>query len=296
MFKTKARKSFAAFDITNYLIFLTICFICLLPFLHLLAKSLSDKNSVIRGDVTLWPINFQLGTYAYVLGNTQFSKSLLATVFVTVVGTFMSVFLTSITAYPLSKTYLKGRKLILYAFVFAWMCGPSIVPIYLLMKYLGLLNNLFSLILVDVIWCFNMLVMKSYFESIPEELCESGQIDGASNIRTLFSIILPVCKPVIATICVFSAFGYWNMYFYPYLFITRSNIKPLQLYIYDLIYTSINGDSLNNASDMGSKYLDIVPDIVRSTTVFISIVPIMLIYPFVQKYFVKGSMLGSVKG
>lgn len=136
--------------------------------------------------------------------------------------------------------------------------------------------------------------MKSYFESIPEALSESAQIDGASNIRTLFSIILPASMPVVAVIALFSFFGYWNMYFYPYLFITKPELKPLQLYIYDLIITSTNGDSMSVNSDISSR--NSVPDIIRSATVFVSMIPIMLVYPFVQKYFVKGVMIGSVKG
>lgn len=294
MTRAGVKKRLPVFSMVNYTIFTVIGLITLIPFIHLFAKSVSDPNSVIRGEVMLWPINFHLDTYLYVITNSLFLKAFLATVFLAVVGTLMSVFATAVTAYPLSKPYFKGRKLIIFGFIFAWMCGPSIVPIYLLMKNLRLINNLFSLIFVDLIWCFNMLVMKSYFENIPEEICEAAQIDGASNIRTFFSIILPFSKPVIATICVYSAFGYWNMYFYPYLFITNPDIKPLQLFIYDLINSSSYGDNMSRIA--GNAVITIVPDVVRSAAVFLSMLPIMAVYPFVQRYFVKGSLVGAIKG
>ncbi len=290
----KSRKT-QPFDVVNYGLFALLCSVSLLPFVHLLAKSLSSRNSVIRGEVALLPINPQLEAYAYVIGNTQFLNSLLVSVFLATFGTFISVTLTAMVAYPLSKSGFRGRKLILYAFVFAWLFAPSIVPVFFLMRSLGLLNNLLSLILIDVIWCFNMLIVKSYFEGIPDSLPESAQIEGASNIRILFSIIMPVAKPVIATITIYSAFGYWNMYFWPVLFISRPSLKPLQLYIYELVFSASNNLS-GNVMDDASRFKSVVPDIIRSATVFVSMIPVMAVYPFVQKHFVKGIMLGSVKG
>jgi putative aldouronate transport system permease protein len=289
------RKSrFTAFDVFNYLFFTIICAVCLIPIIHILAKSLSDANSVIRGDVTLWPLHVRFDSYVYIAGNASFLRALGISVLLSTGGTAISVILTAMTAYPLSKVTFRGRKLVLYVFVFTWLFTPSIVPLYFLMKTLGLLNNILSLILVDVIWCFNMLIVKSYFESVPESLSEAAQIEGASNARTLFQIIIPLSKPIIATIAVYSAFGYWNMYFYPIMFISKPALRPLQLYIYELIMNSRN--FTGNATDDASRYVASVPDIVRSATVFVSIIPIMAVYPFVQKHFVKGLLLGSVKG
>ena len=288
------RSRFTAFDMLNYLFFAIVCATCLIPIIHILAKSLSDANSVIRGEVTLWPRHVRLDSYIYIAGNASFLRALGVSILLATGGTAISVILTAMTAYPLSKVFLRGRKLVLYVFVFTWLFTPSIVPLYFLMKALGLLNNILSLILVDVIYCFNMLIVKSYFESIPESLSEAAQIEGASNARTLFQIIIPLSKPIIATIGVYSAFGYWNMYFYPVMFISKPALRPLQLYIYELILNSRN--FTGNAADAASRYVASVPDIVRSATVFVSIIPIMAVYPFVQKYFVKGILLGSVKG
>jgi putative aldouronate transport system permease protein len=289
------KKRISLFPIINSTILIFLCIIFLIPFVHLLAKSLSGAEAVIRGEVGLLPIGFQLETYKHVLTNKQFYNSFLVSVFLAVMGTACSVTLTVLVAYPLSKPYFKGRKMILYAFVITWLLAPSIVPVFFLIKSLGLMNNLFSVIFIDVIYCFNMLIVKTYFEAMPESLSEAAQIEGASNVRILFTIIAPLAKPVIATIAIFSVFGYWNSYFYPMLFLSKPSLKPLQIYIYEMVFASMSSLS-GNVNDIASSNASSVPDVLRSATVFISIIPIMTIYPFVQKHFVKGILIGSDKG
>jgi len=288
-------RKISPFSLINTLVLLIICTLFLIPFFHLLAKSLSGAYPVIRGEVGLWPKDFQLDSYINVIGNRQFRNSFLSSTFLATVGTFISVLLTIMVAYPLSKPYFKGRKIILYAFVISWLLTPSIVPVFFLIKNLGLMNNLFSVILVNVIYTFNMLIVKTYFEGMPESLSEAAQIEGASNLRIFFTIIAPLAKPVIATITIYSVFGYWNSYFFPMLFISKPHLRPIQVYIYELVYAAM-GSTSGNISDVASKNVSSIPDVVRSTSVFVSIVPVMMIYPFAQKHFVKGMLIGSVKG
>jgi putative aldouronate transport system permease protein len=292
---TRKKRPVSLFSIINAVILIALCAIFLIPFMHLLAKSLSSAEAVIRGEVGLLPVGFQLDTYAYVLGNAQFHASFMASLFLATVGTGLSVLLTIMVAYPLSKTNFRGRKILLYAFVISWLLSPSIVPVFFLMKSLGLLNNLFSVIFVDVIYCFNMLIVKTYFEAMPESLSEAAQIEGASNTRILFTIIAPLAKPVIATIAVYSVFGYWNSYFHPMLFLSKPSLKPLQVYIFEMVFASMSSLS-GNVNDMASANVFAVPDVLRSATVFVSIIPVMAVYPFVQRHFVKGMLIGSEKG
>jgi putative aldouronate transport system permease protein len=293
--KRVARTQISLFGLTNGLVLCVLCAVFLLPFVHLLAKSLSTPEAVIRGEVALLPIGFQLETYRFVLGNHQFRTSFMISVFLAIVGTGVSVLLTVMVAYPLSKRHFKGRKFFLSAFVISWLLAPSIVPVFFLIKSLGLMNNLLSVILIDAVYCFNMLIVKTYFEGMPESLSEAAQIEGASNARILFSIIVPLSMPVIATIAVYSVFGYWNMYFHPMLFLSKPELKPLQVYIYELVYMALGNNSASLA-DRASMGTTSVPDVIRSATVFVSIIPVMAVYPFVQRHFVKGMLIGSVKG
>ncbi len=283
-------KKIVGFDIFNYAFFFVAMILCVFPVLHIFAKSLSGNTVVMQGLVGFWPKDFQLDTYKQVLMDTTFLRSIGVSVFITVFGTIASVFLTAITAYPLSKKELKGSKLILGLFIFSWMCGPAIIPMYILINKLGLINSVFSLILPVVINSYNLLIMKSNYESLPPSLTEAAKIDGASNIRILFSIAMPLCKATLATLAVFYALGYWNSFINAYMFINTPESRPLQLYLYELINAATF--STMNPADPTSIT---APDTLRSAAVIISIVPMMCIYPFFQKYFVSGVMLGSVK-
>ena len=281
------------FIVLNYILLTLIGLLTVFPFLNILAKSLSSEAAVVSGMVTVYPVDLQFGTYKYVIFESMFASSLKVSIFVTVTGTFLSMLLTAVTAYPLSKQELKGRKLLLIIFVFVMLFNGGMIPNYLLIKNLNLMNKVWSLVLPNLIIIFNMLVIKSYFETIPDSLHEAATIDGASNVKILFLIILPISLPVLATVSLFYAVSYWNNYFAAMLYISKPDLKPLQLYLYELISQSQSIEE--RVTDM-TDLTNLTTEAVRTATIIVSTVPILVVYPFLQRYFVKGMIIGSVKG
>jgi putative aldouronate transport system permease protein len=281
-------------DCIVYFILLLMVIVCLTPFVNVLSKSLSSDWAIIAGQVGILPVGITLSNMKYVLANQNFLQSLNISVLITVLGTLGSLLLTALTAYTLSKRNLPGIKFILLMFVFTMLFSGGLIPTYLLIKQLGLLNNLGSLILPSLINVFNLLLIKNYFESLPESLEESARIDGASNLKIIISIIVPLSAPVVATISLFYAVAYWSEWFHAMIYINKPALKPLQLYLRDVVLqtssdplgTSVNMDELLNSS----------PEGIRNATVILSTVPILLVYPFLQKHFIRGIMIGSVKG
>lgn len=281
------------FTVFNYSLFVILGIITLFPFLNIIAKSFSSEEAVISGKVNLLPVDFQLGTYKYVLGNRQFLNSFKVSIIVTVLGTFLSLLMTVLAAYPLSKPRLRGRKIFTIIYIFTMLFSGGLVPTYILMSNLRLINQLPVLILPSLISVYNLLVIKSYFESIPESLEESAKLDGATNTIILFKIILPLSLPVFATIALFYAVGYWNNYFTAMIYITKSSLKPLQLYLKEMLYSASDVFlQLNNNIDAN---MNATPEAIQSASIIVATVPIIVVYPFLQKYFVKGVMVGSVK-
>lgn len=266
----------------------------LLPFVNVFSKAVSEEWAVTSGKVGLLPVGFQLDTMQLVVTSEQFIRAFSISVGVTVVGTFLSILLTAITAYPLSKRHLPGIRTILVLFVFTMMFSGGIIPNYLLIRELGLLNNLWSLILPAMISVFNLLVIKSYYETLPESLEESAKLDGARNYRILLTIILPLSGPVLATIALFYAVYYWNDFFNPMIYLNDPSLKPLQLYLRDIVMDADSASAgMNRSLD---DLMNVAPEGLRAATVIASTVPILLVYPFLQKYFIKGVLIGSVKG
>lgn len=280
-------------DLFSYAVLILMAAATLLPFANVLSKSVSEEWAVVSGRVGIFPVGFQLHTMGYVVTSSQFIQSFLISVLVTVVGTLLSILITAVTAYPLSKRQLPGMGVIMVLFVFTMMFNGGIIPNYLLMKNLGLINSLWSLVLPAIISVFNMLVIKSYYESLPEALEDSAKMDGASTYTILFRIILPLSGPVLATIALFYAVYYWNDFFHPMLYINDPSLKPLQLYLRDIVMDADSSSALNKSVD---DMMNVSPEGVRAATVIASTIPILLVYPFLQKYFIKGVLIGSVKG
>ncbi len=280
------------FDVVNNALIVVIGLICLLPFLHVLAKSLSNQASVMGNKVTFYPIGMHLEAFRFVFAHTRFFEALQVTLLVTVIGTALSLTLTILAAYPLSKPDFKGRKPILLLYVFSMLFYGGIIPGYILMKGLGLLDTVWAMIVPLLVVPFNLFVCKTFFEGIPESVEESAKIDGATNFRILRSIVLPISLPVVATLGIFYAVGYWNNYFHPLIYISSINLKPLQLFLFETIANT--EELLQEQPD--SVRLSMAPEGFRAATVISSIVPILLVYPFLQRYFVTGMTLGSVKG
>jgi putative aldouronate transport system permease protein len=268
--------------------------IALVPFLNVVAKAFSSEWALVSGSVTIYPIGFQLDTLKYVLTSSMFLRSFVNSVIVTVVGTALSMAVTGLAAYPLSKPSLPMRKPLLILFVFTMLFSGGMIPTYLLMKNLHLTNTLLVLFLPGAINVYNMLLIKNYFESIPESLEESARIDGANNFIVLVRIVMPVALPVFATVALFAAVGLWNDYLSPAIYNTQISVKTLPLYLKDLL-TNI-ADDPNLAASSDDMMANLVPEGVRGASIVASTLPILLVYPFLQKYFIKGVMIGSVKG
>lgn len=282
------------FTVFNYLLFTLIGIITLFPFLNIIAKSFSSEAAVISGKVSIIPVEFQLGTYKYVLANKQFINSFKISVFVTVVGTLLSLVMTVVAAYPLSKPRLRGRKVFTLIYIFTMLFSGGLVPTYILMSNLRLVNKLPILILPSLISVYNMLIIKSYFESIPDSLEESAKLDGASNTTILFKIILPLSLPVFATIALFYAVGYWNNYFTAMIYITNPSLKPMQLYLKEMLYAASDVFLQLNNKNIDAT-MNSTPEAIQAASIITATVPIIIVYPFLQKYFVKGVLIGSVK-
>lgn len=249
----RRKHEISVFMIINMFILSLFAVITLLPVLHVAAKAFSGEGPVIAGLVYFWPKQFQMSTIMYVLGKPEFARSFRVTVFVTIIGTAIAMFLTVIAAYPLSKPALKGRKFFLYIFVFIMLFNAGMVPNYLLFRSLKLTNTIWALIFPGAFSVFNMFVVKNYFESLPESIEEAAKVDGASNVYTLFKVVLPMSLPVLATVTLFYGVAYWNSYMSGVLYITDASLKPLQQYLYDLISEALNVfDATGNVADIDS--------------------------------------------
>lgn len=287
-------KHIELFDVVNILILMLVCFLCLFPVLHIAAKSLSGVNAVTSGRVGLIPVDFQIGTYKYVAMQKNFWNSFIVTIVLTLMGTAGGLFFSALTAYPLSRKDFRGRKVFMGLFIFAWLFVPPLVPMYLTMKTYGLIDSLVGLVLMDLVIAYNMLIVKVFFEGLPDSLTEAAVVDGATDFGILFKIVLPLSVPVMATAGIMYAFYYWNMYVSPRIYLNSLSQQPMQLYLYNVMVSSMQEQP--NQMQLARIYSNVQPDTVRSATVVLSMIPILCIYPFLQRYYVKGMLLGSVKG
>lgn len=274
--------------INNFLLFIVLC-LCAYPFFSIVAKSFSSEAEVVAGNVYLIPKGWNVKAYEVVLGSQRFGDALGVTVYVTLLGTFINILLTIFVAYAVSRKKLKGANLITFLYVFTMLFSGGLIPTYLVVKSMNMINTLWALIIPGAVVPFNMFILRNYFYNISDSLEESAKLDGASNIRTLFSIMIPLAMPSIATICLFCAVGYWNSYFEALIYITDRSKYTLQVFLREIV---IDPDTdVNNADLM----MDVAEQSVRGATVVASTLPILIVYPFLQRYFVKGVMVGSVK-
>lgn len=289
----KLKKKITVGTICNYAIITLITFCCLYPFLNVIAYSLSGYNAVLSGRVTFYPIDFTLDAYKQILGRSQIWMSMKSTVIVTVLGTFLSLFLTVCAAYALSRDYLPGRKFFTGLILFTMYFSGGMIPTFLVVKQLGLYDTLAALFIPQFVNVFNFIVMRTFFRELPKELEEAARIDGASDIQTLARIILPLSLPIIATIGLFYAVGYWNSYFDALLYVQDPNKYTLQLRLRSLLFGGELNNSAANQEGLGTQ---VMSQSLKMATVAVSTIPILVVYPWLQKYFVKGVMVGSVKG
>lgn len=281
-----------AFDILNVAGLIAACAAFLLPFIYILASSLSAPAALIRGEVTFWPVGFNLTNYQIVMQNDIFWRSFGVTLFIVMVGTFVNMVLTVMTAYPLSKQGLRGKGFILAMIVFTMIFSAPLIPTYLVVKSLALLNTVWAMIIPAALSGFNLFICITFFRSLPEELFEAARIDGMSEYRILWRIVVPLSLPVMVTLVLFYAVAHWNNYFTALLYINDFNLRPLQLYLYNLIAQFNMNESLSHAIEATST---LSPQGLQMATIIVATVPILVVYPFIQKHFIKGALVGSIK-
>ena len=289
------RKSLGSrlFDVFNYALLVLLSLSMLLPFIHILAVSLSDSLYVMAGQVTLWPRGFTFFNYVRVLHDPTVLLSYRNTVFYTVVGTLISILFTAMTGYALANRLMIFRKSLTVLFVFPMMFGGGLIPTYLVIRALGMVDTIWAIIIPGAVGSWSVLVMRTFFLNLPYELEEAAKIDGMSEIGVFFTIVLPLSKALLATMSLFCAVGLWNSYFTPLIYINSRNKFPLQIYLQNMLTISQKSELLEFSSGGQTKMIAIV---IRYTTIMVATLPIICVYPFLQKYFVKGTLLGSLKG
>jgi len=270
---------------------LFVCVICLVPMVNLLARSLSGTDYLIKREVYLWPKGWNVDAYAMVLGDVKYIKSFFWTVFLTIICTVFSLTMTTLCAYPLIFEGLKGRSAINIFITITMFFNAGTIPNYLLMKSLNMLNHPAVLIIPSCLSVYNMIIMRSFFYGIPDSLRESAEIDGASFIRILISIYLPLSKPVFATLALFYAVGRWNGYSDALMYVTNKDYYPLQLLLYNIL-NNINQVEVATQEGFSTPGLS---ESLKAAIVMFSTVPILCIYPWLQKYFIHGVTMGAVK-
>lgn len=277
-----------------YLILILFSLSVIVPFLNIISVSLSSAGPVARGEVTIYPIQFTLKPYKVVAQNDSIYQAYKNTLFVVILGTVSSLFMTMLAAYPMSKKTLPGRRWIMFMITLTMWFSGGMIPTFLVVRSVGLYNTLFALFVPGLISAFHVIVIRNFFETIPESLDESARIDGAGDFWILFRIYIPLSMPVLATVSLWLAVGLWNSFFAPLLYLAERSKYTLQVVLRDIVLA-------NSAIAYGMEArveddVETFPESIRNATILFSTIPILLVYPFLQKYFIKGVLVGAVKG
>jgi putative aldouronate transport system permease protein len=288
----RVSRGYRVFQVVNAVVLTGVVVVTLYPFLNILARSFSGDNYIRTGQVNLWPRGFNLTTYQTVLSDSMFWTNYGNTVLYTVVATLIAMVLTTCYAYVLSKRQLRGRGVLVGIAVVTMFFNGGLIPNYVLVSTLGLRNSLWAIVLPNAISVFNLLVMKAFFESMPVELEEAAAVDGMDTYRILLRIVLPLSKAVIATMVLFYAVSFWNSWFTAFLYLDKENLFPVTVYLRNLIAGASSATNESMASDTALQ----IQANIQSVTIVLTVLPILLVYPFIQRYFVSGVMLGAVKG
>lgn len=285
---------YRVFSLFNYVLLIVLSFLCLAPMVHVLALSFSTSTAASAGLVKLWPVNFTLASYSFILHNSQFVKSFLISIERSVLGVSISMFLTILLAYPLSKEVKDFRFRTAYAwfFIFTILFGGGLIPWFMTIQMMGLMNSIWGLVLPGAVQVFNAVLLLNFFRGLPKELEESAFIDGASHWTTLWRILVPISMPSLATIVLFTFVGQWNSWFDGLLIMKTPDKYPLATYLQTII---IKPD-FAKISMLQAKHMSEISDrTTKAAQIIIGSLPILLVYPFLQKFFVKGIVVGSVK-
>ncbi|MFT5240454.1 MAG: putative aldouronate transport system permease protein [Candidatus Promineifilaceae bacterium] len=281
------------FEGANVFVLGLVALLCLYPFIYTLSISLSSATEASRDGFHFFPKDVSLISYKVVLSNPNILTGYVNTVMRTVVGTVLTLLLTCVAAYPLSRREMPHRSMITFIVVFTMLFNGGMVPGYLLIKKLGMINSMWALVLPSVITAFNVIIVKNFFQSLPESLIESARIDGAGEWTVLLRIYLPLSKPVLATVALWTAVAHWNAWFDALLYITDDKKQVLQTFLQRIVIES--STELMELGISDTSMMEFTSETIKAATIIVTILPIICVYPFVQKYFVKGIMLGGVK-
>lgn len=295
MTRLRETKTDRAFNVFNYVFLAIVAFLVIYPLIFVLSASLSNPQSVISGDMWLWPKEFTLDAYEKVFQNKDIINGFINTLKYTVFGTILNVVMTILAAYPLSRRDLKGRGFIMAFIVFTIFFSGGLIPTYLLIRDLGMLNTFWVMIIPNAVAVWNIIIMRTFFQSIPHELEESAMIDGAGNFRILWSVVLPLSLPVIAVMVLFYSVGHWNSYFQALIYLQDQEKFPLQLILRQILIQGQTDDMIKATSESFlTQQLSV--EGLKYAVLIVANLPMLMLYPFLQRYFVKGVMIGSLKG
>lgn len=282
------------FDVFNYILLGILGILTVLPFLYIIGNSFATEAEITERSFFLVPKVFSLSPYEYIFSSSTIFRSIGVSIFITVAGTLVNLFFTMTMAYPLSRSDFWGRNLIMNMVIFSMLFGGGMIPTYLVIRGLGLLDSYWALMLPGAISAFNLIVVKNFFQQMPPGLEEAARIDGCSDLGVLWRIILPLSKPVIATFALFYAVGHWNNFFSALLYISDSSKWPLQVMLRQIVLLS--QASVGDMANMDPNFVKPPEQSVKMAVIVVGTIPILLVYPFLQKHFAKGVMLGSIKG
>ncbi|MBW7452777.1 carbohydrate ABC transporter permease [Paenibacillus sepulcri] len=282
-----------SFDVFNVILMLLLCFITLYPFLYVLFASFSDPSEVAQHRGLLFaPRGFNLSAYKAVFDNPMIAKGYQNTLFYVLAGTAINLFMTSLGAYALSRRNLYFKNHIMFMIVITMVFSGGLIPSYLLIGNLGMLNTPWALLIPGAISTFNLIIMRTAFQAIPVSLEESAKIDGANDLTILFRVVIPLSMPVIAVMILWYAVGHWNSYFSALIYLRDRELYPLQLILREILITN-STDAMMTGASVGDKMP--IGETIKYATIIVSTLPILCLYPFLQKYFVKGVMIGAIK-
>lgn len=290
------RGSDRVFNIVNYIVLLLFLIAVAYPLIYVVSASLSDPRAVISGRMWLWPVDFTTAGYTAVFENSKVITGFRNSLFYTFAGTLVSIVLTILVAYPLSRRDLAGRNAIMGLFVFTLIFSGGLIPTYLTVRQLGMLNTPWAMIIPTALSVYNMIITRTFFQyTIPDEMLEAAQLDGCSDFRFVRDMVIPLSGPIIAVNALFYAVGQWNAYFNALIYLTNQNLFPLQLVLREiLVQNQVDLSTMGDISKIVQRQQ--LSDLLKYSLIVVASVPLLVIYPFVQKHFVRGVMIGSLKG
>ncbi|TDF93289.1 carbohydrate ABC transporter permease [Paenibacillus piri] len=292
----KETKADQLFTVTNYVILSLFLITILYPLIYIASASISSSEAVISGRVWLWPVSPTLEGYSAVFKHKLILSGFMNSFYYTVAGTVINVVMTILAAYPLSRKDFYGKNVFMFLFVFTMMFSGGLIPTYLLVKDLGMLNTTWSMLLPGALGVWNMIITRTYFQTtIPDELLEASQLDGCTDFQFVWKIVLPLSGPIIAVITLFYAVGHWNSFFNALIYLKSQKLFPLQLVLRDiLVQNEVDLNMLVDVQEAAKR--EGLRELLKYSLIIVATLPLMIVYPFVQKYFVKGIMIGSLKG